>query len=94
WTSGNHHLDEYIKETQAENDECWGGAYLEWIPYDEFKNISQIGKGGFGTVYSADWTNGRLVARYSPDNTRREIKVALKRLHNSADNVDSDFIRE
>ncbi|EXX61485.1 Sps1p [Rhizophagus irregularis DAOM 197198w] len=28
---------------------------LKWIPYDKFKNIEYLDKGGFGTIYKANW---------------------------------------
>ena len=33
---------------------------FEWIPYNQFGNIEEIGKGGFATVYSAIWKDGPL----------------------------------
>ncbi|RIB19226.1 kinase-like domain-containing protein [Gigaspora rosea] len=30
---------------------------LQWIPFDELKNIREIGKGGFSNVYSATYKN-------------------------------------
>jgi hypothetical protein len=41
---------------------------IKWIPYNQFNDISEIGKGGSATVYSAMLINE---------------KVALKCLHNS-----------
>ncbi|RGB36280.1 hypothetical protein C1646_697586 [Rhizophagus diaphanus] len=29
---------------------------LKWIPYNEFKNIEDFGKGGFGTIYKAKYS--------------------------------------
>jgi hypothetical protein len=28
---------------------------LRWIPYDKFKNVEYLDKGGFGTIYKAIW---------------------------------------
>ncbi|KAF0413261.1 Cell division control protein 42 [Gigaspora margarita] len=36
-------------------------SQLQWIPFDELKNIREIGKGGFSTTYSATYKN-RIVA--------------------------------
>ena len=33
--------------------------YIRWIPFDEFKNIKYLAKGGFGEVHKATWINGR-----------------------------------
>src|SRR5690348_3383487 len=58
-----------------------GNHELLSIPYNEFKNIKVIGKGGFSTVYSAEWSRGDFV----------KLKVALKSLHKT--NYD-EFINE
>ncbi len=51
WTSGNKFIDRFIQETQlnAQNHK----QVLEWIPYDKFKNIEYLDKGGFSTIYKA-----------------------------------------
>src|ERR1043166_6617697 len=53
WTSGNDEIDNFIKDTiysaKYSNDK------LEWIPFDRFEDIKQIGEGGFAKVYSAKW---------------------------------------
>ena len=33
---------------------------FEWIPYNQFSDIKEIGRGGFATVYSAIWKDGPL----------------------------------
>ena len=35
----------------------YNGDYIRWIPFDEFKNIEYLAKGGFGEVYKATWVN-------------------------------------
>ena len=47
--------------------------YIRWIPFDEFKNIEYLAKGGFGEVHKATWINGG--------------EVALKRIYNSSDKI-------
>ncbi|CAG8567571.1 6882_t:CDS:2 [Paraglomus brasilianum] len=64
WTGGNDAIDNLIKETQL--NALTYRSYLEWIPYSEFNNIELIGKGGFGTVYSAIWADG---PKWNFDNT-------------------------
>jgi hypothetical protein len=55
---------------------------ISLIPYSQFNNIKEIGKGGFTTVYSAIWEND------SKEATNK--KVALKCLHNSQ-NITKDY---
>jgi hypothetical protein len=65
---------------------------FEWISYDQFYDIKEIGKGGFSTVYSATWKDGLL---YSNNRWQREsnTRVALKCLHNSQNSLD-EFVNE
>ena len=68
---------------------------FEWISYDQFYDIEEIGKGGFSTVYSAKWKDGPL--EYNRDNgvyaRNSNYEVALKCLHNSQ-NITNEFLNE
>ncbi|RGB21256.1 kinase-like domain-containing protein, partial [Rhizophagus diaphanus] len=33
---------------------------LKWIPYNKFKNVEYLNKGGFGTIYKAIWSNNNV----------------------------------
>ncbi|RHZ79205.1 hypothetical protein Glove_151g110 [Diversispora epigaea] len=33
---------------------------IEWIPYDIFKDIKEIAKGGFGEIYKVTWIDGLM----------------------------------
>ena len=59
WTSGNEKIDELIQEMQLKIDN-WNDIVFEWIPYNQFSDIEEIGRGGFATVYSAIWKDGPL----------------------------------
>ncbi|RIA89656.1 kinase-like domain-containing protein [Glomus cerebriforme] len=92
--SGNEKIDKFIQEIQGmqlktnnPND-----TIFEWISYNQFNIIKEIGKGGFATVYSAIWNDGPL--RYVKEWKRRsDKKVALKCLHNSQ-NMINEFLNE
>ncbi|RHZ87666.1 hypothetical protein Glove_33g175 [Diversispora epigaea] len=58
WTSGNDKIDKFIRDAQLNADISW--KVIEWIPYDRFKDVKQIGKGGFGTIYHAMWIDGYI----------------------------------
>src|SRR5438874_11145510 len=45
WTSGNEILDDIIKSTQLEATKYHNNSYLQWIPFDELKDIEKTGKG-------------------------------------------------
>ncbi|RHZ74538.1 hypothetical protein Glove_221g49 [Diversispora epigaea] len=58
WTSGNNEIDKFIQDTQLNTNNYW--KVIEWIPYDRFKDVKQIGKGGFGTIHYARWIDGSI----------------------------------
>ena len=63
WTSGNPNIDKFIKDTMykpAGFDEYCSYPFLEWVPFDRFTDIKEVGKGGFAKVYSATWIDGKL----------------------------------
>jgi hypothetical protein len=90
WTSGNEKIDDFIKEMQlkiiSQVDKV-----VEWIPYDQFNNIIEIGKSG---VKSAIWKDGNILKFYDNEFKRLPNKeVTLKYLSNSRNNID-EFLNE
>ena len=81
---------------QLKIDNVWDTVF-EWIPYNQFNDIKEIGRGGFATVYSAIWKDGRLTWKYDEGYTRNpynaDQEVALKCLHNSQ-NITNEFLNE
>ncbi|RHZ83585.1 hypothetical protein Glove_91g43 [Diversispora epigaea] len=53
WSSENVEIDKIIQEYQI-NHRC----KLQWIPYNNFRNIKHIANGVYGPVYSAILKNG------------------------------------
>ncbi|RHZ84242.1 hypothetical protein Glove_84g16 [Diversispora epigaea] len=80
WTSGNDKIDRFIQDAQLNANHGWD--VIEWIPYERFKDVKQIGKGGFGTIHYARWIDG-LINRRDYENQQWEryfdIEVALKK---------------
>jgi serine/threonine protein kinase len=68
---------------------------FEWISYDQFYDIKEIGKGGFATVYSAVWKDGPLKydAIQAEYKRKQYTNVALKCLDNSQ-NITNEFLNE
>ncbi|RIB03658.1 kinase-like domain-containing protein [Gigaspora rosea] len=71
---------------------------IEWIPFDRLIDIKIIGKGGFGTVYSSIWLDGKRVIE--GDNSvgyvqfrNKSCMVALKTL-NGPQPMSSNFLNE
>ncbi|RHZ63030.1 hypothetical protein Glove_333g2 [Diversispora epigaea] len=56
WTSGNDKIDKFIQDTQLNTN--YNRGVIEWIPYNRFKDVKKIGKGGFGTIHYARWIDG------------------------------------
>ncbi|RGB41385.1 kinase-like domain-containing protein [Rhizophagus diaphanus] len=94
WTSGNNDVDEFIKDTiyNAKNNK-----FLEWVPFDRFEDVKQIGEGGFAKVYSAKWIDGKTNKRQDDGSWKNKepnpIKVALKRL-NGSQNISAEYLNE
>ncbi|CAG8631147.1 8614_t:CDS:2 [Ambispora gerdemannii] len=87
WTSGNKEYDAVIQQTQKSAD-SHNYPCLKWIPSQSLINLVEIRRGNFGTIYSADWVNGRGGVHW-----RETIKVAVRVLNCSAD-VDTRFLQE
>src|SRR3954451_8526801 len=89
WTSGNSEIDNFIKDTiYNANPYNYGyPLFLEWVPFDRFENIKQIGEGGFAKVYSATWVDGKSYYKYDDGSWKKlgpkPIVIALKRLNGS-----------
>ena len=68
---------------------------LEWIPYNQFRDIKEVDRSRFDTVYSAIWKDGPLEYNRSNEKYTRysNYKVALKCLHNSQNNT-NEFLNE
>ena len=94
WTSsGDERLDEIIRKTQLEAKGFDSHYYIEWIPYDDLKDIKEIGEGGFATVYQGKWANGPRFVHRNKRYYYDDSDVALKRLKNSQNNSD-EFLKE
>src|SRR5437016_1408284 len=63
--------------------------YIRWIPFDEFRNIEYLARGGFGEVHKATWINyyDRFKRKYT------NMEVVLKRIYNSGDKI-VDILKE
>src|SRR6266545_2209448 len=79
---GNEEIAKFLYECRlnAKNH----NNYIQWIPFDEFKNIEYLAKGGFGEVHKATWINGDY-NKYEMKYKERE--VVLKRIYNSNDKI-------
>ena len=93
WTSGNSEIDNFIKDTIYNAKErthydinykahkC--PLFLEWVPFDRFEDVKQIGEGGFAKVYSAKWIDGQAKYKRQDNGSWKKLEpkpkiVALK----------------
>ncbi|CAG8754837.1 6607_t:CDS:2 [Cetraspora pellucida] len=69
---------------------------LEWIPFEDFTEIKQIGNGGFSEIHTAKWTKGTIDGwdwRNKRFNRNKNKTVVLKILKDSQD-INSAFLKE
>jgi hypothetical protein len=100
WTSENPDIDKFIKDTMYKPKISHGlcSKFLEWVPFDRFRDIKKIGEGGFAKVYSATWIDGKSWYRKNYDGSYEKQesipkKVALKRL-NESQNISDKYLNE
>ncbi|RIB23535.1 hypothetical protein C2G38_2171062 [Gigaspora rosea] len=93
--SGNDKIDICIREFQLK-----ATAYdkvIEWIPFEKLSNIDEIGRGGFGTVYTAIWLDGKRTVEKIDDCYKRSRRmpyvVVLKTFPGSRADA-SSFLKE
>lgn len=91
-----HELDELIEESQ---NNIGSSLSLQWIPSNSLKDMKLIGKGGFGSVFSATWISQSTMTQTSNKHhfhwQKTSTKVALKECINihEDDNL-KDFLIE
>ncbi|UZO20306.1 uncharacterized protein OCT59_012732 [Rhizophagus irregularis] len=105
----NKKINDLIQEMRLINNDynikICGTILFEWISYDQFDDIREIGKRCYSTVYSAIWKDGLLYDKkinHQWKGIRKQeykwerkpnAKVALKCLHNSKNFLD-EFINK
>ncbi|RIB17308.1 hypothetical protein C2G38_2037834 [Gigaspora rosea] len=99
WTCRNKDIDDFMKTFLLKTWEYEN--VIEWIPFDRLSEVKEIGKGGFGSVYSAAWLDGIRKVEIIKDGDNDICKrvrqpfstVALKTLTSSEEN-NNDFLKE
>jgi hypothetical protein len=81
WSSENNDIDNLIKNCQMET--LHPQTIVEWIPYNNLRNVKYLTKGGFSEIYTATWIGGR----YNEWDTKKQqlirfgnLQVILKEL--------------
>ncbi|RIB24355.1 kinase-like domain-containing protein, partial [Gigaspora rosea] len=92
WTSRNKDVDDCIRKFQLRANKYEDA--IEWIPFDGLFDVKEIGKGGFGSVYSATWLDGIRNIDHNKNRARETSStVALKTLSSTKEN-NFDFLKE
>ncbi|RIB19939.1 hypothetical protein C2G38_2180526 [Gigaspora rosea] len=94
--SGDKNIDDCIKEFQLKATAFEN--VIEWIPFGKLKYIKVIGKGGFGTVYSSIWIDGKRIVEGDDSlgyvrHRKKSCEIALKTLPGSQTSS-SEFLNE
>lgn len=96
WTSGIEKLDEFIQKSQVEAKKH--SEIIEFIPYENFRDVRYEIDGGFGCLYSATWKPGPIETFMEWNGQQKDWKrkkselVALKRFKISQ-TVSDEFIK-
>jgi len=92
--SGSEIIDEFINYTQVHFVQ--ESSRMKFIPFDQFKDIEQIGKGGFSNIFKATWIDGPPYWNEEKENfDYKDLNkiIALKQLNNSV-NITFEELRE
>src|SRR2546423_955254 len=78
---GNEEIARFLYQCKL-NKKHYYNSYIQWIPFDRFKNIEYLAEGGFGEVHKATWINSNsyyiIIGREDDDD------VVLKRIYNNS----------
>ncbi|RHZ43856.1 hypothetical protein Glove_851g7 [Diversispora epigaea] len=88
--SGNINIDNFIKGTRLSSKKQMGEPFFKWVPYEKFRDVEKIGKGGFSQIFKATWKNFKSKGTVNWSSKR---EIVLKVLNNSQ-NVDTEFLNE
>ena len=67
---------------------------LEWIPYNRLKNIKYVDKGGFGTVYKANWLDGPIQYWSKEQWIRSNEEIVILKCFDKSSNLNEEFLNE
>ena len=80
---GNREIAEFLYECRL-NRGWYYNNYIRWIPFDEFKNIEYLAKGGFSEVHKATWINSYYSHYDNCEMKYKDRDVVLKRIYNNS----------
>ncbi|WNE41375.1 MAG: Serine/threonine-protein kinase PknD [Mycoplasmataceae bacterium] len=89
-------VESFIEKYKIESESINIDEILQWIPYNNLRNIEYLAEGGFGKVYKSNWIyfkDGYYDNIFEEDRKRINKKVVLKILNDSRD-IKEDFLKE
>ncbi|EXX72054.1 Cmk2p [Rhizophagus irregularis DAOM 197198w] len=94
WISGNNDIDNLIQKCQLETP--MPNQVVEWIPYNNLKNIKYLTKGGFSDIYTADWINGEYEKWNSKEQQlkRSETFTVILKVLEKVENANQSWFEE
>ena len=76
FSSENDMIDDFIQEMQLKIN-SYDDIVFEWISYDQFSDVEEIGKVDFATVYSTTWNGPLKYDTGTMKYKRYQVNVAL-----------------
>jgi len=73
---GNEEIARFLYDCKL-NAKYYEHNYIRWIPFNEFKNIEYLAKGGFAEIHKATWINSYGYIHKGKD-------VVLKGIYNNS----------
>ena len=86
---GNEEIARFLYYDCKLNAKYYNNRYTQWVPFNEFKNIEYLAKGGFGEVHKATWVK----CYYNKVEMKYIDKDVLKRIYSSNDKI-VDILKE
>lgn len=84
--TGQELVEKFIQQQQLrENNK---DRVIKWIPYEQFSDIEEIAKGGFGKIYKAKWE------AKSEDCYPDYSNIVVLKVLNNSQNITSEFLKE
>jgi hypothetical protein len=88
WARGNEWINNFIQEMRSKIVNV--DVVFEWITYNQFSDIKEIGRSDFATIYSAIWMDGPLQFNQKYDKSYPNREVALK--YYNSQNITNEFL--
>ncbi|GES81616.1 kinase-like domain-containing protein [Rhizophagus clarus] len=69
-------------------------AVMEWIPYSRIKNLKEIAKGGFSSIYQATWLDGGINGSEYSSCYRMENEIIVIKKFSNSQHINKSILNE